>query len=233
MDRRSHRLLSVLEAAAELGVSARRVQAMAAAGELASDRIGNRLVFDERAVRRRALQPRMAGRPFAPDVAWAVLSFASGRSWAVDDPSLRWRYRARAAELAAAVSGGRFSRRASLHAFRAASRDVEGIRADDLVVLAGVSAAEQYAIDIAAPDVVEAYIDEAALRDLQQRYFLEPADPAAANVLLRVVPANLAAILQKERYAPRAAVALDLLESDDERSRRAGEQALAQLAAAA
>ena len=101
------------------------------------------------------------------------------------------------------------------------------------MVLAGVSAAEQYAIDITALDVVEAYVDEAALRDLQQRYFLEPADPAAANVLLRVVPANVAATLRKERYAPRAAVALDLLESDDERSRRAGEQALAQLAAAA
>ena len=133
---------------------------------------------------------------------------------------------------AAAVSGGRFSRRASLHAFRAASRDVEGICADDLVVLAGVSAAEQYAIDIAAPDVVEAYVDDAALRDLRQ-YFMEPADPAAANVLLRVVPANVAAILRQERFAPRAAVALDLLESDDERSRRAGQQALAQLVAAA
>ncbi len=222
----SRQLISAAEAAAELGVSQRRVQALAASGVLPSARIGNRLLFDVRAVSRRAAGAHAKGRPFAPGVAWAVLAYASGLSWPVENASLRWRYRVRAADIAEAAREGRFARRADLHAFRVAARDAEQLRADAALILAGVSASERHQLDIAAPDILEAYIGDGDLQRVRDWYWMEPADPASANVLLRVVPDAIAAILHDDRYAPRAAVAVDLLESDDDRTRRAGEQAL-------
>lgn len=221
--------MTTAEAAAELGVSVRRVQALAAAGALRGRRLGNQLVFDARAVRRRAQAPPGQGRPFTAQAAWAVLAIASGGTWPADDASLRHRQRVRARQAARAAAEGRFARRGVLHAFRVAAADGANLRDDPRLVLGGVSAADRYGFDIAAEGVVEAYVDAALLERLRRSTWMEPADPAAANLLLRVVPDDVWRVIGGERFAPAAAAAVDLLESDDDRTRRAGARALAQL----
>jgi excisionase family DNA binding protein len=223
--------LSTAEAAKHLGVSVRRVQALAAAGALPSWRVGTRLVFDAREVRRRASAAHPSGRPFDPRSAWAVLACASGRHWPEENASLRWRNRRRSADLVAAAVGSRFRRRASLHPFQAAAADVAEIAEEEGLVFGGVSVADEYGIDIVAPNMVEAYVDEASLDRLRRRYWMEPSTPASANVLLRVVPDAVWSVIGRDRCAPSAAAAVDLLESDDDRSRRAGKQLLDRVAA--
>jgi hypothetical protein len=158
-----------------------------------------------------------------------VLSIASGREWPEEDASLQWRYRARAADLASPVVQNRFVRRASLHLFRAVEADVDMIRDDPHLVLGGASAAPAYGFDIAAPGVVEAYLDKSGLDRLRERYWMEPADLRSANVLLRVVPDGVWSSIRDEPLAPIAAAAVDLIESSDDRSRRAGYEAIRRL----
>jgi hypothetical protein len=225
------RPISAGDAAKQLGVSVRRVQALAASGVLPSGRIGNRLVFDARIVGRRASELHPKGRPFDPEVAWAVLAYASGLQWPEKDASLRWRYRRRSADLIAAAERHRFFRRAELHPFRAVSADIDKLKKEQALVLSGASAADEFGIDIMAPGVIEAYVDDGLLSQLRRRYWMEPSNPAEANVLLRVVPDRVWEAIRHSRYAPQGAAAIDLLESDDDRSQRAGKELLDRLAA--
>lgn len=56
-------MFTTAEAAEQLGVSARRVRALIAAGDLPAQRVGSQWLLDEDAVRARAQAPRRAGRP--------------------------------------------------------------------------------------------------------------------------------------------------------------------------
>jgi hypothetical protein len=83
--------------------------------------------------------------------------------------------------------------------------------------------------DISAPDVVEAYVSGPGLGRLRERYWMEPTDLASANVFLRVVPDRVWPRIANERFAQVAAAAIDLTESNDDRSRRAGIEAIERL----
>lgn len=113
-------------------------------------------------------------------------------------------------------------RRALLLRLRAHGADVSRIEEEPSLVLSGVSAAARYRLDVRAPGVVEAYVRPEQAEQLIHRYQLEPSsDP---NVLLRVVEGLWP--FGDDRYAPPLVAAIDLLEADDERSRRAGRQAI-------
>jgi hypothetical protein len=94
-------------------------------------------------------------------------------------------------------------------------------------MLTGVTAAAELRLGLLAGDTVDAYVDERALANLISRDGLrESQEP---NVILRVVPSFMPS-WPPSHVAPRAAVALDLTEDDDPRSREVGTELLGHLA---
>ena len=92
---------------------------------------------------------------------------------------------------------------------------------DQRLVISGARAAARIG-DLAADERLEAYIKPSDLPVIQYEYGLQqPADPARANVILRVVEENLA---WSAREAPLLFVAADLRERDDARAREASDE---------
>ena len=89
----------------------------------------------------------------------------------------------------------------------------------------GVSAASEAGIDIQAGEELEAYVSAARVDALASRYHLEPSD--RPNLVLHVVGDGLP--FAWENCVGRACIAIDLLESDDPRSRRAARELLERL----
>jgi hypothetical protein len=89
------------------------------------------------------------------------------------------------------------------------------------VVRSGASAAADYRADIIASDFLEAYVLASRVPTLVKRYGLDP-DAQRWNILLRVVDDAVWPFGLDVGMAARAIVAVDLLEADDDRSRRAG-----------
>jgi hypothetical protein len=86
---------------------------------------------------------------------------------------------------------------------------------------------EEYAIDIQAPNVLEGYYPQGELDRFSYRYALRPVSEESANVIIHAVRGRFP--LQGRRIAPAAVAAVDLIESHDERSQRAGARLLRQL----
>jgi hypothetical protein len=85
--------------------------------------------------------------------------------------------------------------------------------------LTGVSAAAVHGFDIHAPGIVEAYAPADTVLDLTRRYSLTRS--VHPNVLLHAVIAPWP-FEPDVRVVPPLVAALDLLDGDDERTRRAG-----------
>jgi hypothetical protein len=68
--------ISVAEAAGRLGVSAARVRARIAAGDLPARKVAGRWLLDPYEVARD--EPRPGGRPLSPRMAWALIALAEG-----------------------------------------------------------------------------------------------------------------------------------------------------------
>jgi excisionase family DNA binding protein len=212
--------LSVREAARALVVSDRRVRALIRAGSLAAQQVGGRWLLSRADIERRGRRRGRPGRPLGERNAWALLARLSGSEW----PELsRWdrsRSKQRLAGRSLLSLADELRDRAEPHFFRGDERVVERLRNDPNIVLSGVNAAAHYDVDVRAPGIVEAYVGRDRLGELVYRYALRPADIADANVALRVVDGSVPRAPSGVALA--AAVALDLLESPDDRSRRAG-----------
>jgi hypothetical protein len=102
--------------------------------------------------------------------------------------------------------------------------DVEAILAEAGVVTTGVSAASAYGFDIAAPRTAELYAPLDLAVKLTRTYALEPS--ARANVVLHVVPTPWPFAPEVAR-APALVAAVDLADSPDQRTARAGRECLA------
>jgi excisionase family DNA binding protein len=216
---------SVSEAARELGVSERRVRQLVEDGLLEAERVGRQLLIDPQVLRRYRSSARERGRPLAPLNAWAFLHAASGGEARLRDRKAQWRvlrYGEDSSDLGRLAH--RMSRRAEAHRLRAHPQDAAAIGDDPRLVLGGVSAARHYGLDIMAPGVVEAYVDRKLFDELRAAYILEPDDDP--NVIVRVVSPDIWALISDDRFAPSMAAALDLLEANDDRSRRAARQFL-------
>jgi len=93
-------------------------------------------------------------------------------------------------------------------------------------MLSGVTAAAELRLGSLAGDLVDAYVDERALAAVIARYRLQ--ESQEPNVILRAVSSFMPS-WPPSHIAPRAAVALDLIEDDDPPSRQVGTELLGRL----
>lgn len=211
--------MAVGDAAARLGLSESRVRQMLADGVLRGERIGRSWVIEQSAVDAIADDRPGVGRPWQPHSAWALLAVAGGDE-AEGSAVERFRARDRLAEHGLAGLVGRLSARCEVRRFYAHPAVLDGLAGDD-VVLGGISAAGHHGADVIAAGVVEVYAKASMVDVLVDRYALDER-AERPNVILRVVDDEHWPFATGERFAPWPAVAVDLLESDDARSRRAG-----------
>lgn len=204
--------LAVNEAAEVLGVSPRRVRALAASGDLPARRVGNAWLvrIDDRA------PARPPGRRFSPRSAWAVLGLGEHRLSRSERRRALDR-RARILEL----SRSALANRAALHRLYAHPGVVSRVAADPRFLPSGVSASERYGADVLAADQLEGYVREESFGALRREYgLIDPPDGVAANLILRV-PRPDWPFEDDKHAAPLLVVVADLLDAGDDRSVRA------------
>lgn len=212
--------IDVSSAAKRLGVHPSRVRALLASGDLKGRKLGGRWLVDQYASDARARSERVDGRAFSPSRAWGFLVLLSGEQAPWLDLSARSRLRARLADGPVEHLLPRLRRRARVHYLRAGPAALKNIRGAQGFIPSGVSAADAYGAEILAPEHVEGYISDRQLKELRYRLALDSVDPPAANVVLRVGEFPVA--LKGRRIAPPGAVAVDLMDAPDQRSKRAG-----------
>lgn len=171
-------------------------------------------------------RPRPRGRPFSVSRAWGLLLLASGRrpQWLSRSDISRLRSRLRGSGLGSLAP--RFVRRAQVHLLRAHPSDLSRIAAEAGVVRTGISAAEQHAVGLLAPDQLDIYVADKRFPDLQQKYALQRSE--RSNLTVRAIP-TVWPFDDDETVVPAAVAAIDLLSSDDQRTHRAGESLLARI----
>lgn len=182
------------------------------------------LLIDPAAVERRAQLHHVAHRSLESANAWAFLALASREpslapSLAAVRPAERSRLRARLRHASLLELVPLLRKRADVHWLRADDADLESILAEPGVVATGVSVAAHYGLDITAPGVAELYASPQLAAGLQRKYHLEPS--ARANVVLHVINSPWPFAEGLER-TPALVAALDLSDSPDGRSARAG-----------
>jgi hypothetical protein len=218
--------LSVPDAARELGVNASRVRALLAGGQLDGIKLGGRWLVPWSAVRERRNTRPARGRSLVPANAWGVLALASGEQpdWISRDERRRLVRLLEARGFAGLVP--RLRERAALQRFYAHPGILRELAEAPDVVAAGVSAARRHRLRLVPGEEVEAYVAARRLQPVIERMVLERRDEGA-NVRLRVIPDGFWPF--HERFAPKAAVALDLAELPDARAQRIGRAAIHEL----
>jgi excisionase family DNA binding protein len=218
-------LVSISDAASLLGLSATRVRLMAAQGRLPARKIGNQWVVERSAVERRRREKVGRGRRFNPRNAWAVLKLASGEKPPPLDPSVRSRLKKALAHEGLRGLGPRLKDRARVGLYRAHPGEIPYALEDEALVRSGISAAASLDSGLLSGREADGYVAQSQLKSFIAKHALSPAG-IDSNVRLRVVPDDLWLSLKLDArpIAPRAAVALDLAEEVDPRSRKAGEQ---------
>ena len=213
-------VVSVVDAAEYLEVSPRRVRRMLADGRLAGRQIGREWAIERRALENLRRHRGPVGRPWRASSAWAVLAIANGDGSDLS-PVDRSRARRRFAEHGLVGLVARLGARAEMRRFYGHPSVLAPLAAEPDVVRSGVSAAANHGADIVASDFLEAYVPAARIAVLISQYGLDP-DAERPNVVLRVVDEAVWPFAPEMDMAPQSVVAVDLLEADDERSRRAG-----------
>lgn len=198
--KRHTELLPLADAADLLGVSIERVRQLVVGGQLPGQRFANVWVVPKDAIAARRHSPGVRGRPLGPLRAWHEII--------ADHVDLQ--------------RPGRYQRRAEIVRCEMSRADADAL--PELVgaligrVRAAVELGEQLAID----DSVDLYLSAKSFDNLDARVAFVP--DVAGRVVLRVVKDDAWRLVPKDAIAPRAAVALDLLESGDPRHWIAGER---------
>jgi len=211
-------VLSVARAADVLEVSPRRVRQLLESGRLPGQQLGRSWVIDRGDIDR--LRRNGVGRPWSASSAWAVLELAAGR-----EPDLsaveRSRARKRLADCGVAGLVVKLRARAERRGVYAHPSVLDRLAHDDRVVRGGVSAARECRVDVIVQDAAEVYVRASDVVDLVNSYALDE-NHDRPNVIVRVVDDEAWQFSDGEKVAPWPVVAVDLLDADDERSRRAG-----------
>jgi excisionase family DNA binding protein len=218
----------VEQAAERLGVSPRAVRLRIAGGGLPAVRLGRDWRVDEREVARLARRPSRVGRPLSPAMAWAVLLLASGDEHGSDRLAGVPRYRTRARQWLREHPGAEHAEalrdRARREVFEAHPSELSRLRDRSDVLLTGVSMADLVGL-VGEAQTVELYAPVAERESIVAEHALLP---GAGDVTVRWVPDEVWAALEPVGgIAPRAAVLIDLLESEDPRARREAARRLA------
>jgi len=222
-------LLPVSDAADELSLHPSRVRALIASGDLAAEKIGGVWLVDRASISGRKRQHASAGRPFSPVNAWALLLEASGEQPpSALGPPARWRVR-RALELyGLGALSPRLVRRAEPYSYWALPGELRALRDHADLVLSGPSAAAAYDLGLVGSNAIDAYVPASRIASLQREHALERMSDAESNIILRAVP-DSAWLLGDRRFAPLAAVAVDLCSYADPRASRVGARLLARI----
>ncbi len=192
-------LLPLADAADLLGLSVERVRQLVVAGQLPGQRVAKVWVVPRDAVVARRHSPGAGGRPLGPVHAWQELL-----SGALD-----------------LHRPGRYQRRANLMRCDMSRADSDALPNLVGALVGGVRAAIELGEQLSVDDSVDLYLAAASFRDLDAQVAFVP--NAAGRVALRVVDDAAWNLLPEGAVAPKAAVALDLLESGDPRHWIAGE----------
>ncbi len=192
---------------------------MLASGLLPGQRVGRAWIIERADLWQVDEHRREVGRPWRAESAWVLLALANGEEV---DVSAVERSRARR-RLDAGLDSvvGKLGARADRRRFYAHPSVVERLENSADVVLSGVSAAGEHGLELVAGEELEGYVRASALADLVEQFALEEG-ARRSNVILRVVDDSVWPFHADESVAPSPVVAVDLLESADDRSRRAG-----------
>lgn len=209
--------LSVADAAQRLGVGSHRVYELIKCGTVDAQKVSERTTLVEAtSLLRYQAFARKAGRPFGPSMAMGALWILSGAeaSW------LTYHQRRRALQaledFSAEDLAAKCRRRAKVVRLR-----IDGSFVDEAMSVirpSGLSALDFYDFDlILSKNIYEGYIDAVGLSHLRERCFAE--SDARGNLIVHVAEGSY---LKGASPMPEAVVALDLAESLDIRTRRAG-----------
>lgn len=217
-----HDLVPISVAAKRLGISRQRARDLALHGALRARRVGDRLFVERSSVEDRLANPSPPGRRLSPSRAWGLLFIADGEAAPWLDAAARSKLRALLREQGLRALRPRLRGRGRRLAFRAHPSDLAALAAEPGLMLAGAVAAAAVGIDLLAAGLVDAYVAPERLRQLTNVYhFVESREP---NLIMRELSPQVR--LPQRPVAPRSAVALDLLDEHDPRSRAAAEDAL-------
>jgi excisionase family DNA binding protein len=216
--------LSPTEAAGRLHVTPRRIYQLVAHDLLRAERMGGRLLIRRDEVEERVGLHIVSGRPFSPKRAWGLVLLAAGQEPLELDPATRSKLRRLLRERSMWSLRSRLGNRAARHAVRAHSSDLLKILAEPGVIPTGARYAAEAGLNLVAPNaVLELYVTGTVARKLETKYRLEESNDA--NLVLRVLPISVEGWVIGN-LAPRPAIALDVAERSDSRSKAAARLAL-------
>jgi hypothetical protein len=209
---------SSADAARELGLSERRVRALAEAGRLKARKVGSRWLVEPVSARQ-----ERTGRPLATASAWAILAILSGArpDWLHPSAASRLKRRLRDPRwVVASLQSAAW--RASVTRLRVLPADIAKVLKVDGLVLTGLSAVTDEIDLVPSSNEIDAYVSSDVLRMIE-RQFRPDTQPDQPNLTLRVPSQEWVLHFQR---APVAVAAADLLLSPDPRASRAGREAL-------
>ncbi len=222
-------LLSVNEAADRLGVSPAAIRQRIIAGRLPATKRGRSWWLDERVVERHVRQPASSGRPLSPSMAWAIVLLASGDEEGAKRLARSERYPSRMRAWLEShplrEHASQLRSRGEVEDFAGHPSELERLLARPDFLATGVSAIDVVGLVGGAPGV-EGYAPAGHRAQMLSEHALTPVSDGPIRI--RWLSDELWPRVRRDdaRRAPRAAVLLDLLESDDPRARRESARAL-------
>jgi excisionase family DNA binding protein len=220
--------LSAHEAAELLGVSARRVRALVAQGDLDAMRVGTTLLIGPESVARHRATVGGSGRPLAPRMSWAALLTDIGTTevgTVARELRLSASERGRLLQLRhrPITDWSRLVRRRA-RSCRYAVRPsyVADILSVEGVIASGVSALDAHKVDLTARvGTAEFYATASVVARIAKDFSLLAGEETVLAHVLPDLP-TVVSLLEGRRMMPAAVVAVDLLETGEPRARRAG-----------
>jgi hypothetical protein len=210
--------VGVGQAAKQLGVTPQRVRQLIARGAIDARSIGGRYVLHSAALAALGTE-RPPGRPLSPRTSWGLVSLVESGTAPALSATERSRLRARLRQGPSLDDVARWCRRRSQTQFLRGHSSVQPqVRNCPGAVTTGASAPGSGLVDLRR---AELYLDGETLDDLRRELHLESADKAHANVVVHV-PANVPWPFGGSEAGP-VAIALDLFDSGDPRSKRAAQ----------
>ena len=186
-------LLPLAQAADLLGLSVERVRQLVIDGQLPGQRFANVWVVPTEAIAARRHSPGVRGRPLSAPKAWQEI---------VAGP-INFQH------------PGRYHNRANVIRCAMSRADSGALPEMVNVMIGGVHAAVNFDEQLALDANVDLYLSATSFHDLHTRVAFVP--DSEGRVALRVVDDDAWQLIPNGAFAPKNAVALDLLESGDPR----------------
>ena len=196
-------LLSLADASALLGVSSERVRQLVVAGDLPGVRFGNAWTVPRESIDARRQVSNRRGRPLSAQRAWEAI--------AAGDVDLS--------------NVSRYRNKGEVHRYEMNAADLEFVSRQDRAMVSGAVAANGFGEMLQADGAEADLYVSASLHD-ELGSLVAAVPDQLGGAILRVVPNDMWPFVESvavdegpagERLAPRAAVALDLMDSGDPR----------------